>query len=318
MSRRIFVTGGNGRVGRHLVARLVELGHAVTCLVRSDAGEQLMREAGARPVRGALEDVPVVREAARGAEVVYHLAGGLRGPGRRTPDLVNHQTTLRLIEAIGEVQTLLFTSSCAVYGDRSGLWVTEDLGPSPNTRYGRSKADAEAALLDAWRKRGLPVKIVRLAAVYGPGFPFLMDDRMRTGRAWLPGEGRNYVPTIHVDDAVSGIVRVAESGNAGEIYNLADRAPVTLGEFYRQVHEYVGGTPMRFWSTWIPSYVQTWAARYNERIQSRLGLRPRFTPDNLLLFRNSVRMKVERMEKELGFEWRYPETASGLAATFAA
>ena len=204
-------------------------------------------------------------------------------------------------------------STCAVYGDRSGLWVPEDYPASSATRYGESKLAAETALLRA-ADAGLPVRIARIAAVYGPSFRFLQLEQMRAGRAWLPGEGRNHVPVIHIDDCVAALLRIAEAGVDGQVVNVAGRSTPTLGEFYAAVHARFGGTPLRFWSTWIPSVFQFGAARANERIQARLGARPRFTEDNLRLFTASVRMRTDRLEKELGFTWAFPDHAAGLAA----
>ncbi len=316
MGSRIFVTGASGRVAMPLIRSLVSEGHQVTGLARSDEKAGTVRALGAECLVGDLSSTDVLTKGADGAERIYHLAGGVRGKGLETPDVINSQGTASLIAAIDRADTshldsVLFTSTCAIYGDRSNLWVPEDMTPTPNTRYGKSKLAAEEALLSS----GLPVRIVRLAAVYGPGFPFMMVERMQAGKGWLPGEGRNYIPTIHIDDAVEGIKCIDRAGKAGEIYHLADQEPLLLKEFYAEVHKLSGGEPLKFWSTWIPSYVQRGAARYNERLQSRINRRPQFTPDNLKLYTNSVRMKVERLEKELSFTWQYPNAASGLAAT---
>lgn len=319
MGRRVFVTGANGRVGRRLVEQLVAAGDDVVGLARTPEGAAVVENAGARCLVGDLQAREVLRQGLDGAEVVYHLAGGLRGPGKQTPDLINRAGMEGLLAAIDDVGTgsmasLVFTSSSAVYGDRSGLVVGEEMPPKPDTRYGRSKVAAENLLLSAAEHRGVPGRIVRLAAVYGEGFPFMLVDPIRAGRAKLPGEGRNYVPTIHIDDAIRGLRLVAEKGADGRIYNLADTEPVTLKDFYDKVHSLVGGKPVWFWSTWIPSYAQEFAARLNERIQSHLPRTPRFTPDNLKLFRASCRMRVERMESELGMEWSWGSSLDGLEA----
>ncbi|MFT4978022.1 MAG: nucleoside-diphosphate-sugar epimerase [Myxococcota bacterium] len=315
MGERIFVTGASGRVGRPLVTALAEAGHEVIGLARSEDKARTVRDAGARDcVIGDLKDEDVLRTGAAGASRIYHLAGGARGPGQVTPDVLNNQGTRHLISALSgrdDIERVVFTSTCAVYGDRVNLWVPEDMPPTPNTRYGTSKVDAEQALIES----GLPVVLVRLAAVYGPGFPFMMTDRIEAGRCWLPGEGRNYVPTIHVEDAVRGLVLLGERGELGAAVHLSDPDPIQLKDFYAAIHQHVGGEPVKFWSTWVPSYVQRTAARYNERVQSRLGRRPQFTPDNLKLFTSSVRLRVETLEKRLSFTWRYPNATVGLAAT---
>jgi len=282
----------------------------VTGLARSEAKAAEVRALGAACLVGSMADSEVLSEGLQGATTVYHLAGGFRGAGTETPAQINRAGTERLAEALqGHTpERVVFTSSAAVYGDRSSLWVDEEMPPHPHTRYGQSKVDAEAALQDV---PGLC--IVRLAATYGLGFPWLMDDRIRQSKGWLPGEGRNFVPTIHVDDAVTGLVKIGGSAAPG-IYNLADPNPVSLRTFYDAVHACVGGAPMRFWSTWVPSYVQFWAARSNERLQSRTGGTPRFTPDALHLFTASVRMKVDKVASEVGMTWAHPNPVDGVRA----
>lgn len=312
---RIFITGASGRIGLPLVQALTQAGHDVVGMARSEEKSQHVRNAGASQcVVGELSDTAAIQKGCDGATHVYHLAGGTRGAGQITPDIINHQGTAHLVNALkgmSGIERVLFTSTCAVYGDRVNLWVPEDMPPTPNTRYGTSKVAAEAVLLES----GLPTVITRLAAVYGPGFPFMMVDRIKAGKNWLPGEGRNFVPTIHIDDAVRALVLLLTEGSPGEPIHIADPEPMQLKEFYAAVHQQVGGEATRFWSTWIPSYVQHSAARYNERAQSRLGRRPLFTPDNLKLFTNSVRLRVETLEKRLSFTWQYPNATQGLAAT---
>ncbi len=318
----IFVTGAAGRLGVPLVRALVAGGSEVIGLVSSAEKAAQLEKLGARALVGRLDREDVLAQGLRGARVVYHLAGGVRGAGKDTAEVINHQGTLHLCKALRaagsrDLRALVFSSSVSVYGDRAGLWVDESMPPYPQTLYAESKIAAEKLLLAGAREEGLPARLVRVGAVYGPGFGFTMAERIRAGRGWLPGEGRNYVPALHADDAVAGLLRVAEAGGNGQIYNLADPEPVTLKEFYGQVAKLVGGKPPRFWSTWVPSYAQIWAASRAEAIQAQLGRRPRITPDTLKLYTASVRMKVERMEKELGFTWKYPTHVAGLTATLA-
>jgi nucleoside-diphosphate-sugar epimerase len=311
---RVFVTGATGQLGLPLVAALVAQGQQVVGLSRGNRQKEL-EAAGAVVLAGTLGKEESLREGIRGAEVIFHLAGGIRGPGVESADQLNRVGTETLIAAAKAENfkgPLIFASSCAVYGDRNGLWVTEDYAPAPHTLYGESKLAAEKALLES----GLDVRIARIAAVYGPGIRFLMDDRMKAGRAFLPGEGLNYLPVVHIADCVGALLAIVERGSAGKIYNVAGRTQPQLKEFYKEVHKLAGGRPMRFWSTWIPSGIQFRAAEANEKLISRLGRKPRFTSDNLRLFTAGVRMKTDRLEKELGYNWVYPGFKEGIQASF--
>lgn len=309
---QILVTGASGQIGRALVPHLLSQGHTVVGLARSDASASVISSLGATAARGELGDVASLEAALDGCDALIHLAGGVRGKGTTTPDVLNRQGTDNLIAALSRhpVERAVLASSCAVYGDRSNLWIEEDFEPSPNTRYGESKVACERAALAS----DTPWVIARLAAVYGEGFGFSMVERMAQGKAWLPGEGRNHVPTVHIDDAVGALTLLLDAP-AGTIVHVADRSQPTLRAFYDDVHAVAGGEPMRFWSTYVPSYVQTWGARNNERLQSRLGLKPRFTPDNLKLFTNSVRLRTQVLE-DLGYTWKHEDHASGVRATW--
>lgn len=307
MSETIFVSGASGRVGRPLVQALIDGGARVRVHARSASAGESLRAMGAEVFDGELAALP--ERALEGVSTLYHLAGGVRGAGRDTPDRINRALTEAMLERVPSAVSVVLASSGAVYGDRSNLWIEEDFEPSPNTRYGASKAASEALVL----ARG--GKVVRLAAVYGPGFPFLMDERIRQGKAWLPGEGRNHIPTVHIDDAVRGFIAVGERGEEQGIYHVADRSQPTTGAFYEAVHRQVGGTPVRFWSTYIPSYVQIYMAQQLERLASRTAQRPRLTPDALKLWTASVRLRTERLKEELGFSWRYADHERGIVAS---
>ncbi len=318
-AERIFVTGATGRIGLPLVGALVAAGHDVVGLARSEQGARAVEAAGASAVRGDLSDSSALRQGLEGAQTIYHLAGGVRGRGKATPEILNQKGTDNLLGVLGQLGAdslgvLVLASSCAVYGDRSSLWVEEDFRTSPNTGYGESKVAAEGAVLTAAENLGFRAAIARIAAVYGKDFPFAMADRISQNKGYLPGEGRNHIPVIHLDDCVGALQKLAAEGEG--IYHVADQSTPTTREFYDAVHRRVGGKPMRFWSTWVPSYVQLSIARQNERVQSRLDRKPRFTPDNWRLYTNSVRLKTQKLEKGLNFEWRYPTYEEGLSAAF--
>lgn len=315
MPRSVFLTGATGRVGTPLARALLARGDRVTALVRDRARGADLERAGARLVVGDLANGAALEAGLAGVETVYHLAGGVRGPGAATPDRLNREGTASLLDALRQAdrpRTLVYVSSGAIYGDRSGLWVGEDYPASPNTAYGTSKLAAEQ-LVEA---TGPNARIVRLAAVYGPGFPFLQVDRMRAKTAWLPGEGRNIVPIVHIDDAVAALMAIAD-GDAVGVFNVAGRTTPTLKELYTVVHAAAGGSPVTFWSTWIPSVFQLAAADLNERICTRIGRTPRFTEDTLRLWTASVRLRTDRLEKEIGYTWRWPDHEEGVRDSLA-
>ncbi len=311
---KVFVTGASGQIGLPLVRELSGRGYAVKALVRTPTKEEAVRSAGAEVIAGSMSDRAALERGVADVDVVFHLAGGARGKGRETADVINRQATELLVDVLKAgkgTPKVVFASSATIYGDRSGLWVPEDFPSNPQTHYGRSKVAAELALTQS----GLPVVIARIAAVYGPGVRFTADDRMQAGRAWLPGEGKNLVPLVHLDDCVAALALLGEKGAPG-VCHIAGKSTPLLREFYAEVHKKVGGKPMRFWSTWVPSVFQFRAAKENERLAGIIGTKPRFTEDNLRIYTASLRLRTDTLEKQLGFEWKYPDHKAGIAATF--
>ncbi len=162
----IFVTGGAGYIGSHTCVELLNAGHTITVFdnfsnSHPEAMVRVERITGKnlRLVRGDIRDraalVVALRES--GASAVIHFAG-LKAVGESvTQPLAYYDNnvvgTLRLLEAMGEcgVKTLVFSSSCTVYGDPIKLPLTEDHPLSATNPYGRSKLMIEEILRDLHR-----------------------------------------------------------------------------------------------------------------------------------------------------------------------
>ena len=113
-----------------------------------------------------------------------------RRPGARPPRR-RHRRPLRLA-------WLGYLSTTGVYGDRGGGWVDETSALRPSGERGRRRAAAEIGWLELWRRRGVPVHIFRLAAIYGPGrSPFAA---LRAGTARRIDKPGQVFSRIHVED----------------------------------------------------------------------------------------------------------------------
>ncbi len=305
--RRALVTGAAGQLGRALVRELRARDVAVNALVRTPIQAQDLRAEGADIYAGTLSDTALLATAARGVDVVFHLAGGVRGAGDATADVLNRDGTARLLEALrGLDPVVVFASSAAVHGDRSGLWVGEDYPAHPDTAYGASKLAAERLL----RGSGHRVRIARLGMVLGVGPTGPMRamhlGRLRGGRAWLPGDGTNHVPVVHLEDALAALILLAETGDDGTVAHIAAPGTPSLRDVFAALASAAGAPPARFLGTWIPSAIQRRAAGLVERTGARAGLRPPVTPDTLTLWSASVRLRTDTLAG-LGFAFRHGE-----------
>jgi nucleoside-diphosphate-sugar epimerase len=231
---KLLLTGATGRVGRHMLPRLVVQGHDVRAVARSEAAAQEVKAAGAEPVLADLLDPDGYRAALRGRDAVVHLAAVLRSNDADEIRRANLEATRRLADTVLDagVGRFVFVSTNLVYPGGLGRPASEDDQPAPPATWGAypaSKAEAERALLGLHRDRGMGVRIVRFAFVYGEGDPHLAESLRWAGR-W-PGHQRLHL--LHHADAAQAVLRALHApGVDGRVYNAADESPVTAVELH--------------------------------------------------------------------------------------
>jgi GDP-4-dehydro-6-deoxy-D-mannose reductase len=259
---KLLVTGADGFVGRHLVRRLAREGYRIGAACRP----------GGRPVDWGGADVTVVPleltddASVRGAlefdpDAVIHLAAvasnseAIADPGHAWT--VNAAGTARLAEALGRRRAerrgdtrLLFVSSGEVYGLGGNTPRRESDPIEPASPYAASKAGAELAALEVWRRTGLQVVIARPFTHTGPGQEtrFVLPafvERLREAKATGARVVRsgNLDPIrdlLDVRDVVEAYLLLLRSGQPGEIYNVARGEGSSVRELFEQLARLVG------------------------------------------------------------------------------
>lgn len=216
---RVFVTGATGFIGSAVVRELVDRGHEVRGLARSDAGAQAVAAAGATVHRGNIDDLDSLRVGADWADGVVHTA-------------YNHdfsqyaaaaQTDLNAVNAMGEVlagtgKALVISSGTAILG--GGRLLTET---DPPLDPAGPRGISEAAVM-ALSERGVRGIAIRLPPSTHDRTKFglisLMIDLARTsGVVAYVGDGANRWPSVHQLDAVHLYCLALEKGTAGARYH---------------------------------------------------------------------------------------------------
>ncbi len=129
----------------------------------------------------------------------------------------------REITAAPTLERILYLSTVGVYGDAGGAWVDETSPTLAVTARARARTSAETAWLELGDKRGVPVDVLRLAGIYGPGRSPLAKARAGTARRVIkPGQVFN---RIHVDDIAGAVTALVLHAGPSGIWNVADGAP---------------------------------------------------------------------------------------------
>jgi nucleoside-diphosphate-sugar epimerase len=303
-----FVTGGSGFIGGFLIERLRSEGWDVRALARSQDAEQKVRERGAVPVPGDLENEELMRDGAAGCDVAFHAAAKVEDWGDPADfERINVQGTENVIAACrgaGVRRLVHVGTEAALMAGRPLVNVDEGapLRPDSPALYSSSKAKAEQHVRDA-NDAGLETVVIRPRFVWGRGDTTLLPalvELVRSGRFRWVGGGRHLTATTHVANTVEGLWLGATRAEPGGVYFVTDGEPVVFREFVSALLETQGVTPP---TGSVPAGVARVAAAAAERAW-RLLRRPGPPPlTRFAVWVSSQECTIDtgRAERELGY-----------------
>ncbi len=288
---RVFVTGGTGFVGSHLVAALLARGDDVVCLARDPTKLDRLFSGTAKPrvVLGDLANREALLKGVRGTDLIFHVAGLIAARSGAEFFAANAEGTRLVAEAAVAVAPLLkrfvYVSSIAAAGpSRRGEPLIEGAVPRPLTMYGRSKLAGEEALAAF----GFPWTVIRPPVVYGPRDTemFRIFRLAALGLAAVFGDGTQELSFIYVEDLVHALLRAAETGSPHTMYFAAHPQVVTSRSLVTAVYRAVrsaGPTAPKEGSTPfilpIPGPLARGALWFTEKAAGALGRTTLLTVD---------------------------------------
>lgn len=247
--KSVLVTGGAGFIGVRLVNALVQEGHTVAVIDRLEQMRRRMhQDVRFFTANIIFEDVVKRRFEQFLPDVVIHLAAHTRLNHSMIAPFIdessNIQGTLSVLDACREaaVKRVIYTSSCAVYGDGGDIPVRELHRLRPQSSYGVSKLAAEYYVRlysDVW---GIKHKIFRLGNVYGPhshdGVITNFIDSVNVDRApTINGDGTQTRDYIYLDDVVSALIAAVGATGDDDTYNLGTGTPTSVNDVFKVVSD---------------------------------------------------------------------------------
>ena len=245
--RKVYVTGGAGFIGGHLIRRLVGEGVQVVALARSDESARRVEAAGAVPHRADLHALDELKAAMRGCDTVFHAGSYLADWDVRLAMHENVRGSLNIVHAAhgAGVTRVVYVSGTGVTVGSGPVVQWDETRPRgrPVGALCASRVASEAAMLDVSGDE-VEIVVVRFPYVWGPGETLTpaLSSAVKAGRfRWVNG-GRHLISVLHVTNAVQGLLLAARRGGPGEIYWFTDGEPVLMREFY-EAHLRAAGLP---------------------------------------------------------------------------
>lgn len=243
---KVFITGGGGFLGKHIVNQLLAEGHEVTSFSRGKYPE--LEKIGVKTIQGSLENKDDLVKASRGHDAFFHTASKVAMWGREEDF---YQTNVVGTENVlfacleNKIPHLIYTSTPSVVFEDESLRGKDESLPYAKTtysRYAKSKAIAEEKVLKA-NCSELKTVSLRPHLVFGPGdqnlIPRLLDGQ-RKGKLKIVGDGNNEVDVLYVENAASAhllawkTLRESPEKCEGKPYFLG-QGPVKLWDFINEV-----------------------------------------------------------------------------------
>ena len=303
---RIAVTGATGHVGANLVRQLIDAGATVRVIVRQD--RRAIHGLEVQCFRSSLSDVQGLSEVFYNCRFVFHCAAKV-SLNNRSGDLntsTNVDGTANVLSACrsAKVKRLIHFSSIAAFHPHPAHEPVHELRPPyrGNRDYDRSKAQAEALVLNAHRK-GLDAVIVNPTSIIGPH-----DFKPSPGGRFLQALFRGRIPVVphgsfdwvDVRDVVQGAILAATQGQSGHRYILSGQQAT-----FRQLGQIAAGISGRRLGPFVcPDWLMSAALPMLGQLEKARILSPQFSRQNIERIRNPILVTSNKANLHLGYTAR--------------
>jgi nucleoside-diphosphate-sugar epimerase len=237
---KVFITGGGGFLGSHIIDQLLKEGHEITSFSRGDYPE--LRERGVKTIQGSLENYDEILDSSQGHDVFFHTASKVAMWGKEDDfyktNVLGTQNALKAAKQNG-IKHFIYTSTPSVVFGEKSLSGVDEKTPYPEksySRYGASKAKAEKWVLEQNCEK-IKTVALRPHLIFGPRDRNLIPrliDAAKKGRLKIVGDGKNKVDVLYVENAADAHIKAWQA--------LIDNADIVGGQAY-----FIGQGPVILW-----------------------------------------------------------------------
>lgn len=314
---QVLVTGATGFTGQVLCRQLVQAGCRVRALARASSDLSGLADLPIRWHRGEVYDKTTVKEAAEGAETIFHVAAAFREAKSTDRDYWNvHVKSTRLLAAEAQktpaFRRLVLVSTVGVHGHVEDPPADETYRFAPGDPYQRTKAEAEKWLTQHARRTGIPYTIIRPCAIYGPGERRFLKFFKMAAKPVFPilGKGKCWYHLVHVEDLSRAMMRASVAEEAqGQAFIVGSSRPIQLERMARIIAG-VYGHPIRIVRLPIEPFFLL--GDLCERVCKPLGIEPPIYRRRVAFYSKDRYFDTGKMRRLLGYRPRY-ENEQGIA-----
>jgi nucleoside-diphosphate-sugar epimerase len=289
---KVFVTGCTGAIGPATVRGLLDEGHHVRGVARTDEKAAQLRAQGAEPVVVDLFDGDAVKTAVYGCDAVLHLATNVP-PLRRmaskkgwaTHNRLRTAATERLVDAALTTGATTFVKESVtfVYPDGGDAWIDETTPPDESIAMLQPTLDGER-IVDRFTAGGGRGVVLRFGLFYGPTARGA-DEALRLARwrmSMVGGKPDAYLTSVHTDDVAGAAVAALDAPSG--TYNAVEDEPVTRRDYLDAFSAAFGVGRLRPMPTWLvrltsgsasAAVIRSWRVS-NKKLRDATGWTPRF------------------------------------------
>ncbi|MGH6655441.1 MAG: NAD-dependent epimerase/dehydratase family protein [Actinocrinis sp.] len=303
---RVFVSGGSGFVGGHLIETLHARGDQVVALARSDASAQRVSGFGAEPARVRIDDTAALAAVMSGCDLVVHAAAVAAFEGDRelfhATNVLGTQSMLDAARQAG-VPRFVHVSSEQVLADGRAKHQVDESLPYPGRPfhiYAETKAEAERRVLSA-AADGFATVAVRPRWVWGTRdhvLPQLTAAANAKALVWMSGS-RVSTSTCHVTNLCHALLLAAERGRPGEAYFVGDDGDVGIREFVTALLE-TQRVPAPTMS--VPFPLAMALSRLAGLLWKVLPGKPPLSPGDVIALGREFTVNTAKARADLGYE----------------